>query len=556
MRLFRVSNLLIFTCIFLSLGFVTDLDDTYHEVSKNLDIFSKLFREINTYYVDETVPTDLMETGIEAMLKTLDPYTSYINEEEIDDIRFMSTGQYGGIGAVVGRRQGKVVVMEVYKDYPADEAGIRPGDELVQIDGISLKAQKLKTLEVRNLLRGNKGTAIQLAVKHHQNNQYDTLQLRREYIRVKNVPYYGMLNEKVGYISLTGFTQDASHEVEYAIKNLREANPQLGGLVLDMRGNPGGRLDESVKIANIFLKRQSKITETRGRIDGSRRNHYAYREPLAPEIPLSVLLNERSASATEIVAGAIQDLDRGVIIGQKSFGKGLVQNIRPLSHNTRLKVTTARYYTPSGRCIQALDYAQKDDHGKPIRIADSLRKVFYTQNGRKVFDGGGIEPDIKVERNIKTDLFKALKKQGMILGFATQYIKEHPEVIDPATFELKDADYDQFLAYAEKQDFEFDGKANKKLDELLDLVSANSDYDEITYNLAIIGQKLNEQQQSNLITYQEEIKNLIRKEVLKFYFYQEGPILAGLHRDPEIKEAIKVLCDLDRYEQILNPNAP
>ena len=556
MRHHRFSTLLVLVCITFSLGFVTDLGDTYIDVSKNLDIFGQLYREINISYVEKTNPNELIETGIDAMLEKLDPYTTYINEEEVEDIRFMSTGQYSGIGAVVGKLKDKAVVLEVYENYPADHAGIKPGDELVMVEDIAIKAKEMKVLEMRNLLRGVKGSSIKLAIKDQETNQFDTLKLIRDRIRVKNVPYFTMVNDKVGYIALTGFTQDASREVENALTSLRIINPQMDGLILDMRGNPGGRLDESVKVANLFLPRQAKIVETRGRTESSFRNHYAYREPVAPSIPLAVLVDQRSASATEIVTGAIQDLDRGVIIGQKSFGKGLVQTIRPLGHQTRLKVTTAKYFTPSGRCIQALDYAQKDDSGKPTRITDSLRTAFKTKNGRTVYDGGGIEPDIKIQRNRNPQLMRALTKQGIIFDYANQYIRQIGQIKNPALFTFSDQDYQKFIRFVKTQQFDFKTEASEKLDELLDILAKDKKNDELTYNIALVGQRLNHQKEQELYTYQNEIARMIRIEILKRFYYQEGPVLAGLYTDNEIKEAVKVLCNPNVYQQILYPAQP
>ncbi|MEO1588279.1 MAG: S41 family peptidase, partial [Bacteroidota bacterium] len=381
--------------------------------------------------MEETDPEELMRTGIDAMLKSLDPYTSYISEDELDDYRFMSTGQYGGIGALVGKREGKFFVIEAYKDYPADKAGLKAGDEILQIDQQAVDGDNMEVADLRKMLRGDKATHVKLLVNRKGSNNAQTFKILRDRIHVKNVPYFGMVNEEVGYIALSGFTKDASREVQYAIQVLKEATPDLSGLILDLRGNPGGRLDEAVKVANVFVPQKEIIVETRGRLEDSRRVHFAQRIPVDTKIPLAVLVNKRSASASEIVAGAIQDLDRGVIVGQQSFGKGLVQNIRPLSYNTQLKVTTAKYYTPSGRCIQALDYGQKDSKGRAIRVADSARRAFETSNGRTVYDGGGIAPDIPVELPVNYTIVQELQDQGLIFDFATQFVVSHTQIPSP-----------------------------------------------------------------------------------------------------------------------------
>ncbi|MCB0844758.1 MAG: S41 family peptidase, partial [Bacteroidetes bacterium] len=395
-RRFLVLSLVIMVSF--SVGFITHVPDNYFEISKNLDIFGKLYREINSLYVDDTDPSELMRTGIDAMLNSLDPYTNYIGEEEIEDFRFMSTGKYGGIGALIGKRKGNIVVLEPYDGYPAQKAGLKAGDQILQIEDTKIGSDK-EVSDVRDLLRGEEGTPVKLTIQRLGEEEPMILSLERDQVKVDNVPYSGMVNDHIGYIALTGFTQDAGKEVKKALEKLKKEHSSLSGLILDLRGNPGGRLDEAINVANVFITQKEKIVETRGRQEESRRALYANRPATDDMTPLAVLVNSRSASASEIVAGSIQDLDRGIVVGNRSFGKGLVQNIRPLSYNSQLKVTTAKYYTPSGRCIQAINYADRNEDGSVARIPDSLKNSFTTRNGRTVYDGGGIEPDFDVKKD-------------------------------------------------------------------------------------------------------------------------------------------------------------
>ncbi len=535
-----------------SLGFITNVSDNYFEISKNLDIFGKLYREINALYVDDTDPTDLIRTGIDAMLNSLDPYTNYISEEELEDFRFMSTGEYGGIGAVIGKRDKRILVMDSYDGYPADLAGLEIGDEILKIDGKEVDGTEMEVLDVRNLLRGEKGSMVTLEVKKsEEENDLATLKISRDRIRVNNVAYSGMLNESVGYISLQGFTQDAAAEVEKAIQDFKENHSTFESLILDLRNNPGGRLDEAVKVANIFIPQKEKIVETRGRIDGSHRTHYAKSPPVDAEIPLAVLINGRSASASEIVTGAIQDLDRGIVVGQRSFGKGLVQNIRPLSYNAQLKVTTAKYYTPSGRCIQAVNYTHDHGDSKAERIPDSSRNHFTTRNGRSVYDGGGIEPDVYVPQNKPKTVSRALVNQGYIYDYASLYADKHPAIPEAAKFVVSDEMYDDFVAYLESKKFSYETTADGKLKELKKTVSSEAYYDKVGETLNELSQMLSHFKRQDVEKYKEEIKKYLKQEILKRYYHEKGVIEGQLNGDPVVEEAIEWLTNLNGYNQML-----
>jgi carboxyl-terminal processing protease len=534
----------------LSLGFATELEDRYFEISKNLDIFGRLYKEIYTSYVEDTDPEKLMRVGIDAMLRSLDPYTTFISETEAEDARFLSTGSYGGIGALVGKREERMVIVEVYEGYPADRAGLRPGDELLQVDSLRIGAQT-QVAEVRNLLRGEQGGPVSIQVKRSGAALPLRFDLVRGQVKIDNVPYYGLLEGKIGYIVLTGFTQDASREVERAIASLRQQQPGLQGLVLDLRDNPGGRLDEAVKIANLFLPYNELIVETRGRAEGSRRLLRATQTPLAPDLPLAVLINPRSASASEVVSGAIQDLDRGLILGQRSFGKGLVQHTRPLVYNAQVRVTTARYYTPSGRCIQAVNYAQRNEDGSVARIPDSLRNEFLTRRGRRVLDGGGIEPDIALEaQRIKT-ITRALEQQGILFDFIAQYSSTHPRIAPPAEFQVDDALYQEFVRFATKKNFRYHTAADEELGKLREIVGRESLEGLLSEKLDELDRQLQARKLDDLSQNREEIAALLRQEMLRHYYYRRGMIEASLGSDQEVEAARKALLDQALYRKTL-----
>ncbi|MEL7532655.1 MAG: S41 family peptidase [Bacteroidota bacterium] len=534
-----------------SVGFVTDVSDNYFEISKNLDIFGKLYREINSLYVDDTDPSELMRTGIDAMLNSLDPYTNYISEREIEDYRFMSTGQYGGIGALVGKRKNKFIILEPYEDYPAQAAGLRTGDQIIAIDGKTIDGGKMRVSDVRSLLRGPKGEGVQLKVKRAGQEAVIDFNLTRDRIRIDNVPYFGMVNEEVGYISLTGFTQDAGKEVANATQSLKSDHPKLKGIILDLRGNPGGRLDEAVNVANVFVPQKETIVETRGRLEDAYQVYSAQRLPVDTEISLAVLVDRGSASASEIVAGSIQDLDRGIIIGQRSFGKGLVQKIRPLSYNTQLKVTTAKYYTPSGRCIQAINYADKHPDGSVAKIPDSLQTAFKTRNGRTVYDGGGIEPDFAIAGIEVATITKELSRQGLIFDFTTAFVAQNPNIASARDFLVDDKIYDAFKAYVREQNFDYDTEADRQLERLISTVSEESYGTLLNQDLMAFDQKLDGMKDRDLDKHRAEISMLLKQEIVQRYYYQSGAIETSFKDDANILKAVEVLVNERLYRKTL-----
>jgi carboxyl-terminal processing protease len=534
-----------------SMGAITRQNDNYFEISKNLDIFGKMYREVNTLYVDGVDPTKMMRTGIDAMLAELDPYTNFYGESQIEDAKFMQTGQYGGIGASVGKRDGKFIVLEPYQDYPAAKTGLIAGDEILKVDGQKVAGTKMTVRELRDLLRGQKGTKVRLTVKRVGQEEPEEVNLERDRIKIDNVPYFGMANEDVGYISLTGFTANAAQEVRNALVNLKSEH-QIKSVILDLRGNPGGRLDQAVNISNVFLPRDETIVETRGKEPTSIRQYKTPMTPVDLEIPVAVLVNRSSASASEIVSGSLQDLDRAVVIGERSYGKGLVQNIRPLSYNTQLKVTTAKYYTPSGRCIQAIDYSHRKSDGSVGKVPDSLKTAFQTRNGRTVYDGGGIEPDIEVTHEKLHTLSRELNRKGLIFDFVTKFVTENEEIDSPRDFQITDKIYSDFKAFVKSKDFNYTTKAEKDIVKLEKTFAEEEYQEDLQDALHQLREQLEESKDLDLDKHKEEITRLLREEIIQRYYYKQGVIESSFVYDEDIKAAIEVLNDKERYKKILS----
>lgn len=534
-----------------SVGFVTRPLDDYFEISKNLDIFGKLYAELNANYVDETNPTDLMRTGIDAMLKKLDPYTNFISAGEIEDYRVLSTGQYSSIGAKIGKRQDRTLLLELYQNGPAAKAGLRVGDQLIRIDEEEIQQSPLS--EVENLLRGENGANVKVTVLRDGSEAPLVIEVKRDELENagKDVPYFRMVNDEIGYIQLVGFNQTAGKEVADAAKKLKEENPALSGYILDLRGNPGGLLTEAVNVSNVFIPKDEKIVEMRGRTPDSKNTFRTRTKPIDTELPVAVLINSMSASASEIVSGSIQDLDRGVVVGQRSYGKGLVQNVRPLSYNTQLKITIAKYYTPSGRCIQAIDYSSRNDDGSVGRIADSLKNAFKTRNGRTVYDGGGVEPDILVAKPDYQAVTQALIDQGVLFDFVTQYAASHDTLEAPRSFIVDDALYTEFVSYVNSRDFGFETGTEKQL-EALEKVMANEQYkDDLSKQYGELVAQLEAQKEQDVVKHRKEIATLIKKELVGRYYFEEGILEASFDDDPDIIAALEILEDSERYNKVL-----
>ncbi len=524
-------------------------DKRNFEIIKNLDIFYTLFRELNSYYVDETNPQKLVETGINEMLESLDPYTTYIPESDMEDFKFMTTGEYAGIGSLISQREDYVIIAEPYEGFPAAKAGLKAGDRILSIDGQDMV--KKQSPDVSNLLKGTANTPVKIKVDRPGEKKPMTFELMREKIQINPVPYFGMINEETGIIILNNFTQDCSREIEKAFLDLRDQQGAKS-IVLDLRANPGGLLDEAVKIVNLFVPRGSEVVSTRGKVAQWDKVYKATRQPIDTVMPLAVLISRGSASASEIVSGALQDLDRAVIVGQRSFGKGLVQTTRNLSYNAKLKVTTAKYYIPSGRCIQALDYTHRNEDGSVGLVPDSLISEFKTLNGRKVFDGGGVSPDIKVEIQKYANITFALVAQQVIFDFATDFALTNKTIASPEEFEITDAIYNDFKAYVKKREgFRYESLSQDKLKDLIKIAKREDYYDAASDEFEKLEAVLKLDVEKDLNLFQEEIQEIMSMEIAKRYYYQKGAIRVSLQRDKELDEAELLLKDITQYDGLL-----
>lgn len=528
---------------FLSFSFV----DNYFEISKNLDIFATLFRELNMYYVDETQPGELMKKGIDSMLESLDPYTNYIPESEIEDFRFMTTGEYGGIGAIIRQKDDYIVIVEPYEGSPAQKADIRAGDVIIEVNGKNIKGKN--SSDVSKILKGQANSEVTLLIEREGEKNRIEKKLMRQEIKVNNVPYYGMLKDDVGYIKLTGFTETASREVKDAFVDLKSKG--MKKLVFDLRDNGGGLLKEAVNIVNFFVPKGSDVVSTRGKIKEWDKVHKALNSPLDLEIPLVVVINGNSASASEIVAGAIQDFDRGVVIGERSFGKGLVQQTRPLSYNAQLKVTVAKYYTPSGRCIQKLDYSHKDEEGKAIKVADSLITAFKTKAGRLVYDGNGIDPDVNTEDKEFSVISAVLMGKNHIFDYATHYRIKHESIGNARDFRLSDKDFDEFVKFLDGKDYSYTTSTEKMLEDIKSTAEKEKYLKEVESELEALNAKVKKNKQNDLYRFKEEIKELLENEIVSRYYFQRGRIENAFTYDADIKKATEILNDNKQYSKIL-----
>jgi carboxyl-terminal processing protease len=524
--------------------------DRFFEIAKNIEIFTTVFKEVNLLYVDEVNPAETMQKGIDAMLESLDPYTNYIPEDDIEDFRTQLTGQYGGIGAVIGERNGKIVIMMPYENFPAHKGGLLIGDEILSVDGVDTKGKN--TSDVSKLLRGQADTPVKVKVKRY--NQKDPIEvtLTRQKIKINNVPYYGMVNDKTAYIKLSDFSTDASGEIRRALVELKGKGATQ--LILDLRGNPGGLLDEAVKISNIFIDRGKLVVSTKGKVSDWNKEYKTADMPDDLTIPVVVLVSGRSASASEIVSGTLQDYDRAVVIGQRSFGKGLVQTIRDMPYNSQLKVTTAKYYTPSGRCIQAIDYSHKNKDGSTTKIADSLFKEFKTiNNKRPVYDGGGVLPDIVTTIDSIAPITISLVSKSFIFDYATEYYYAHPSGIgDAKTFKLTDAEYNHFVNWLKGKDYNYTTKVDKEIEEIIKQAKQEKYYEAMKNDIDHLKSVLAKDKENDLVKFKDQIIKYLEEEIASRYYLQKGIIESGFDHDKEVQEAIKVLNDTKKYSGILS----
>jgi len=549
MKRIRSARFIIVTIILIvagvSVSFLSTQETRDFKIAKNLDIFLTLFRELNTFYVDELVPDKLVKTGIDNMLKTLDPYTVYYPESEGDEVAFMTTGKYGGIGSLVRGGGEYVVISLVYKGFPADVAGIKTGDILKKVDGVSLKG--VGTDVVSEKLKGNPGTIINLTIE--RNGKEMDFAVKREKIVVPTVPYFGMVDSNTGYIRFSSFTQNSTDDVRKALTELKNKNASR--IILDLRGNPGGLLTEAVDVVNLFVGSGNEIVSTKGKVKQFDESFKTTKTAIDEKIPLAVIINRSSASAAEIVAGAVQDLDRGVIVGQRSYGKGLVQITRPLSYNTQLKVTTAKYYIPSGRCIQALDFSHPNEDGSVGIIPDSLISEFKTRSGRVVKDGGGITPDIEVAPEILSQIATELLYRNYIFDFASVYYWMHPGIKSIEDFKFTDQDFTDFKNYLAGRKFSYRTITEISLNELITNAKREKYYDTHKEIFTELQKELNHTLDNDLNTFRHEITGLLEDEILGRYFYEEGAIAWTIKTDEQVLKATEILNKSQYYNSIL-----
>lgn len=525
-----------------------DPGDKYFAIAKNLDIFATLFKEVNTYYVDEVNPNKLMKTGIEAMLKSLDPYTNYIPEDDIEDYRTMTTGQYGGIGSIIGTRNGNPMILMPYAGSPADKSGLKIGDVIKSVDGIDVTDKGVE--DISKLLKGQARTDLTINIQRYGEDDERTIELTRERITIDNVPYFGMVNDNIGYIRLANFTTGAGKEVENALEDLKKEGAEK--IVFDLRGNPGGLLSEAVNVSNVFVDKGKEIVSTKGKVTDWNKTYRALNGATDTEIPVAVLTSSRSASAAEIVSGVIQDYDRGILVGNKTFGKGLVQATRPLTYNAQLKITTAKYYIPSGRCIQAIDYSNRSEDGSVGKIPDSLKVAFKTiNNERTVYDGGGIDPDIEVEGKSLAPITISLLTKNLIFDYATEYYYTREALKDPKNFTVSDTEYSKFVNWLSDKEYDYTTRVERNIDDLIKAAKNEKYYDAIDDRIEALRKKVQHNKETDLQTFKAEIVEQLEEEIASRYFLQEGTIEASFDDDPVILEAVGVLEDTERYNGIL-----
>lgn len=546
----RISFVALITTLCLSLSLVAQEKQNNFEIAKSLDIYNSLLRELNLNYVDEINPGELNEAAIKAMLDGLDPYTVFIPESDIENAKFMTTGEYGGIGAVIQYDGEFTRISEPYYGWPAQKAGIIAGDVILEVNGVDCK--KKNTQEVSDLLKGQPGTEVTIKLKRYGQDKPLEIKLKREKVRIDNIPYYKVFDNGIAYLSLSGFTRDAARELKEKFMEMRK-DRQLKGFILDLRGNGGGLMNEAVDIVNLFIPKGKAVVSMKGKAANANSMHPTTNDPVDLEIPLAILVDGNSASASEIVAGAIQDYDRGVIIGQRTFGKGLVQNILPLSYNTQMKVTVAHYYIPSGRCIQEIDYSHKKDTTQMKK--DTLGKAFKTMGGRTVYEGHGIMPDVKVDRDPYATVTAYLYAKNYIFDYANKYYSEHKSIDSADRFQIDEATYQDFMKFVKDKKFSYTTESEKAIAKLKKTAKDEGYLDKIQPQIDLLEKNLAAEKDKDLLSNRKDIEELLRSEIVGRYYYQKGRIVTSLNDDPDLKRAFEILLNTngkDEYHTILS----
>jgi carboxyl-terminal processing protease len=547
MKKYRIPASILVVIVIAGLFSFNNPNERYFEITRNLDIFSTLFKEVNAYYVDEVNPNQLMKTGIDAMLASLDPYTNYIPEDDIEDYRTMTTGQYGGIGAIIGNRNGKNLIMMPYEGFPAHKSGLKIGDEILKVDGIDVTDKN--TSDISQLLKGQANTKLVVTISRFGQDEAMEIEIMREKITIDNVPYSGMITSDVGYIKLSDFTTGAGKEVKKALEQLKKDGAQK--IILDLRNNPGGLLNEAVNVSNVFIDQGMEVVSTKGKVTDWNKAYKALNNPTDTQIPVAVLTSSRSASAAEIVSGVIQDYDRGVLIGEKTFGKGLVQATRPLTYNSQLKITTAKYYIPSGRCIQAINYSDRNEDGSVGIIPDSLKTEFLTQNGRPVYDGGGVDPDVLVEQTIPQPITISLMAKGLIFEYALIYYHNHPEIAPAKEFKISDEEYKKFVSWLKDKDYDYTTKVEKTIENLKKFARTEKYYDDIEAEIADLETKVAHNKEQDLREFSDEIKSELEVRISEHYYLMNGNFEASFDHDNQVSAAVEILNNQEEYNSLL-----
>ena len=528
-------------------------NDPYFEISKNLDIYTNIFKELNSYYVDPIEPGKLVKTGVDAMLEGLDPYTNYFTESDIEDYEFMTTGKYGGIGASMRKKGDDIYIGDVYENSPAQKAGMHPGDMIISIDKQVVKGKSLDDLGL--LLKGSPGSQLSMKIQDVFTHIESEKIVTRGEIEISSVPYYSLIGDQhnIAYVRLTQFTPGVGRMVRDAFDSLQKAQPALKGLVLDLRNNPGGLLDEAVNVCNIFVDKGQLVVSTKGKVPENDKEYKTSGKAWNQTLPLTVLVNHSSASASEIVAGTMQDLDRGVIIGERSYGKGLVQVTRPLGFNASLKLTIARYYTPSGRCIQALDYTHRNADGSVGYVPDSLKKTFRTLGGRTVKSGGGVEPDAHVKDDPMSMIAVTLYTRNYLFDYATEYTSKHSTIPPADKFLLTDDEYNQFTKWIENKDYSYKTETEIGLDSLKKMAVKENYYDGSKQEFESLKTKLSHDKKQDLLKHKDQVRHMLENEIASRYYYTRGRIAQGLQYDKELDKALALITAPEEYKTLLKP---